>query len=452
VNASPEGPVRDRPAREALLDSLAVSQGGRWVRVIVVMACTLPVVVLLDLPQLLIWLAALLAWDMALVAPLERHWVLPLLERRFETARRRRALMVLFGLSLTQGLPLAAWSTGEMFGAVVGACWVISTSTHVLIYYSRDRLLLGAGIAPVIVCALTGPALSAGVTWESLATSMFLLMSLGAGGAFVARSDDLIAKAASEAAARRSAEAASNAKTRFIANMHHELRTPLNAIIGYSELLRESAGDDGRDEDAADLERVLAAARLQLMMMNDLLAFSELQDGAVEPVVSTFDAAAVAREAAEAVRASAQSRGNSVALRLGAGLEAVRSDPDRLRQCLWQLLSNAAKFTQNGAVELRGRRERAADADWIVFDVQDTGVGIAREQLSSIFEPFTQADSSATRRSDGAGIGLAIARRFARLLGGDVSVESALGLGSTFTLRVRADLAGVEPAPLAIAS
>jgi signal transduction histidine kinase len=271
--------------------------------------------------------------------------------------------------------------------------------------------------------------------------SVFVLMSLGAGWAFVGRSDALLANAAHEAEARRSAEAASHEKTRFIARMHHELRTPLNAIIGYSEMLRENASDSGRHSDVADLDRVLNAARLQLMMMHDLLAFSELQDGDVRPAVSLCNAAAVAQDAAASVRQAAAARGNVVITDLDRSLEAVRTDPKRLGQCLSQLLSNAAKFTQNGDIEVVGRRKRDATGDWLEFEVRDTGIGIAPEKLARIFEPFTQGDESSTRVHDGTGLGLAIASRYARLLGGDISVKSELGRGSTFTLRVRADLA-----------
>jgi signal transduction histidine kinase len=140
----------------------------------------------------------------------------------------------------------------------------------------------------------------------------------------------------------------------------------------------------------------------------------------------------------------AAARGNALAVSLGPGLEAVCTDPKRLAQCLSQLLSNAAKFTENGSIELCGRRERDGDGDWLVFEVRDTGIGIAPGHLKSIFDPFTQADESATRRSDGTGLGLAIVSRYAHLLGGDVSVQSSPGQGSTFTLRVRADLAEAE--------
>jgi signal transduction histidine kinase len=432
-------------AREALLESLAVSRRGVGWRAAALVVATLPVVLLLGLPQLFLWLGALIVWDMLLIKPLERGWVLPVLDTNLRLARLRRASMVLIGLSLTQVLPIVAWMSSTAFGAVVGAAWVLCAATQVFVYYSRDRLLLLAGMIPIALCVLTGPSLG-GVTWESVVTSMFLLSALAAGAAFVSRSDALIAKAADEAAARRSAEASSNAKSRFIANMHHELRTPLNAIIGYSEMLLETAVGEGRAADADDLERVLAAARLQLIMMSDLLAFSELQDGHSELHCCACDAAALVRDTAEALRSVVEANGNALSLDLDGDLASVRTDPSKLRHCLEHLLTNAGKFTRNGKVRVSARRERNAGRDWLSITVEDTGVGIPAEQIAAIFEPFSQADDSATRSFDGAGIGLAITARCARLLGGAVSVESAPGHGSVFTLRVPTDLAAaVEP-------
>lgn len=425
-------PPADARLKEALLESLAVSRGGSRLRTAAMVIAAIPVVVLLNKPLLLVWLAALVLWNSALVRPLERRWVRPLIESNLETARRRRAAMVFFGLSLTQVLALVAWIEGGAFAAVVATAWSLSSATQVFVYYSRDRLLMAAGVAPIIAATLVGPALSfGGLTWAAGASSMFLLIALAAGGAFVGRSDKLIAQAAEEAAGRRTAEAANSAKSRFIANMHHELRTPLNAIIGYSEILRENAVDARREADIADLDRVLAAAQLQLMMIGDLLAFSELQDGRLQLELHDFDPAAVARETAASLRVSVEANANTLTLDIP-DLGSARSDPAKLRHCLEHLLSNAGKFTRDGVVMLRVRREGEA----LVFTVHDTGVGIAPERQRAIFEPFTDAGPE----HGGAGLGLAITARIARLLDGAVSVESAPGKGSTFTLRVRADL------------
>jgi signal transduction histidine kinase len=421
----------DARLKEALLESLAVSRGGSSLRAAVMTAGAIPMIILLNEPILFGWLGALMFWNSVLVPFLEQRWVLPGVAADFTRARLRRASMVLFGLSFSQVLPFFAWGAGTAFGCVIGAGWMLSAATQVFVYYSRDRLLLAAGALPILAATLVCPALAFGVTSQGVATSLSLLLALGAGAAFVGRSDKLIAQAGEDAAARRTAEAANSAKSRFIASMHHELRTPLNAIIGYSEMLREGANETGREAEAADLDRVLAAARLQLMMIGDLLAFSELQDGRLELEQHDFEPGAVARETAAALRVGVESNGNELRLDIG-DLGQARGDPAKLRHCLEHLLSNAGKFTRNGVVTLRAWRER----NDLFFTVVDTGVGIAPEQQRAIFEPFAQAQ--ATR--GGAGLGLAITSRFARLLGGALTVESTAGKGSAFTLRVRADL------------
>jgi signal transduction histidine kinase len=198
---------------------------------------------------------------------------------------------------------------------------------------------------------------------------------------------------------------------------------------------------------------VLNAARLQLMMMHDLLAFSELQDGDVKPVVSLCNAAAVAQDAVAAAREAAAARRSIITTDLDRSLEVVRTDAKRLGQCLAQLLSNAVKFTENGEIEVSGQRVRDMSGDWIELKVRDTGIGIPRAQFARVFEPFAQGDESATRTRDGTGLGLAIVSRYAAILGGGVCVESEVGRGSTFTLRVRADLSETaEPGKLAAVS
>jgi signal transduction histidine kinase len=431
----------EKRARAALLDSLAVSRGGARTRAVVLTLCTLPVIAILGAPQLLLWLAALLVWDGVAIKTLERRWVLPVLEHDLLAARLRRTAMVFFGFCLTQGLPLTAWSVGGVFGAIVGVSWVMSAATQLFVYYSRDRLMLAGGMLPVIACALIGPSLSnGGVTIESIISALFILFALAVGAAFVGRSDRLIAQA----------EASSQAKSRFIAGIHHELRTPLNAIIGYSEMLRESAEENSRAGDVADLDRVIAAARLQLMLMNDLLAFSELQDGAVELELDAFDAAAFARESAHALRHELSANGNHFRLVVDGEIGVVRSDAAKLRQCLQHLLTNAAKFTRSGQITLEVRRQRTRSGDWLLFKVSDTGAGIAPERMPRLFEPLAHAENSVERRTS-AGFGLAITARLARLLGGEVSVESAAGAGSAFTLRVRADLDTAQSASAATA-
>ncbi len=245
---------------------------------------------------------------------------------------------------------------------------------------------------------------------------------------------------ASLRAAREAAEAASVSKSQFLASMSHELRTPLNAIIGYSEILLEEAEADDRQTDIADIHRVLTAARQLLHLINDILDLSKIEAGRMEISASGFDIGAMIEEAVATVRPTIEKNGNKLTLELGSGLGAAHTDSFKLNQCLLNLLANAAKFTTQGEIIVRARRAAAAEGDWVEIDVSDTGIGMTDEQLSRLFNAFTQADASTARRFGGTGLGLAITRRMMELLGGEVTVASVHGAGSTFTLRLPAQL------------
>jgi signal transduction histidine kinase len=239
--------------------------------------------------------------------------------------------------------------------------------------------------------------------------------------------------------ATRQAEEANAAKSRFIANMSHELRTPLNAIIGYSEIMREGAAAEERKSDLTDHDRVLRAAQNLLTMINELLDLSKIEAGRMDLCPEPFDVAALTRCALDAVRPQAEANGNVVAVELDRnGFGDTCTDTFKLHQCLVNLLANAAKFTANGAIVLRARRETGL----LAFEIADTGIGIAPDKVEQLFQPFVQADTSTTRAFGGTGLGLAITKNLANLLGGDVSVESTPGRGSTFRLTVAAALAG----------
>jgi CheY-like chemotaxis protein/anti-sigma regulatory factor (Ser/Thr protein kinase) len=210
------------------------------------------------------------------------------------------------------------------------------------------------------------------------------------------------------------------------------LRTPLNAIIGYSEILLEEAEADGRDTDIADINRVLTAARQLLHLINDILDLSKIEAGRMEISASDFGVAAVIEEAVATVRPTIEKNGNVLKLALDQGLGEACSDSFKLNQCLLNLLSNAGKFTKQGEIKVTARRA----GEWIEIAVADSGIGMSEEQLSRLFQSFVQADAATTRMYGGTGLGLAITRRLMQLLGGDVSVTSAVGAGSVFTLRL----------------
>ncbi len=243
-------------------------------------------------------------------------------------------------------------------------------------------------------------------------------------------------------ATREAAEAASMSKSNFLASMSHELRTPLNAIIGYSEMLSEEAEAEGRTHDVADIQRVLHSARQLLHLINGILDLSKIEAGRMDIAPADFDVARLVEEAVETVGPSAEKNCNTVETEIAADVGAAHSDAFKLNQCLLNLLSNAMKFTRGGRVGVKVWRDEREGQDWLHIAVSDTGVGLSQEQQARLFEAFMQADASTSRVYGGTGLGLAITRRIMRLLGGDISVQSAPGEGSTFTLSLPAQAAG----------
>ncbi len=240
--------------------------------------------------------------------------------------------------------------------------------------------------------------------------------------------------------AREAAEAANRAKSAFLANMSHELRTPLSAVIGYAELLEEEAEELEQSVSMRDLGKIKSNAKHLLGLINDVLDLSKVEASKMEIYVETIEVAAFVREAADTVSTLVGTKGNTLVMDVPEDVGAMRSDAVKLRQCLFNLLSNACKFTAAGRITLRVRREVGeGDLDWMSFAVADTGIGMSPDQLARLFQRFSQADESTTRRFGGTGLGLALTRAFAKLLGGDVAVESEEGKGTCFTLRVPAD-------------
>jgi len=258
-----------------------------------------------------------------------------------------------------------------------------------------------------------------------------------------ARDTVLADTVASLRAAREAADAANISKSQFLASMSHELRTPLNAIIGYSEILLEEAEADGRHTDIADIERVLSAARQLLTLINDILDLSKIEAGRMDVAASDFALGELVEEAAATVRPTLEKNGNKLVLEIADGLGSAHTDAFRLNQCVLNLLSNAAKFTSGGVITVRARRDVSSVGDWINLAISDTGIGMSEEQVARLFSAFVQADGVMTaRRFGGTGLGLALTRKMMQMLGGDVSVTSVAGQGSTFALRFPAVLKG----------
>ena len=242
------------------------------------------------------------------------------------------------------------------------------------------------------------------------------------------------------------AEQANRAKSAFLANMSHELRTPMNAIIGYSEMLQEEAEDLGQQDMIPDLERINAAGKHLLSLINDILDLSKIEAGRMDLYLERFDLSATLDEIVSTVSPLIEKNANTLDIDVPGDLGAVRADLTKLRQALFNLLSNAAKFTHNGEITLVAKREHRPAGDWISLSVRDTGIGIAADKIQILFEEFRQADDSTTRNFGGTGLGLAITRRFCEMMGGNISVDSHPGEGSTFTIHLPAEVNALEAA------
>jgi signal transduction histidine kinase len=227
---------------------------------------------------------------------------------------------------------------------------------------------------------------------------------------------------------------ASQHKSQFLANMSHELRTPLNAIIGVSEMLREDA--EALKQDTEPLDRVLGAGRHLLALINDILDLSKIEAGRMELHLETFPLRPVVEDVAKTIEPMAMKNGNRIVIECPADLGTMHADQTRFRQALLNLMSNANKFTEHGTIAVKARQREENGGDWVTIAVADTGIGMTAEQIGRLFQEFSQADASTTRKYGGTGLGLVISKRFCQMMGGDITVESDPGRGSTFTIRM----------------
>ncbi len=240
---------------------------------------------------------------------------------------------------------------------------------------------------------------------------------------------------------REAADRANAAKSSFLANMSHELRTPMNAIIGYSEMLTEDAEDDGLDDMVADLNKINAAGTHLLSLINDILDLSKIEAGRMELFLETFNLREMLEEVASTAQPLFEKNHNDFVMDAKDGLGLVHADVTKVRQSLFNLLSNAAKFTESGTITLAVQREASDAGEWVVMAVADTGIGIPPDKLGKVFDEFSQADESTTRDFGGTGLGLSLTRQLCQMMGGDILLESEVGVGSTFTIRLPAEVA-----------
>jgi signal transduction histidine kinase len=246
----------------------------------------------------------------------------------------------------------------------------------------------------------------------------------------------LIEEAFALRAAKEAAEAANRAKSDFLALMSHELRTPINAIIGYSEMVVEEASELGVDTILSDVKRIGSAGKHLLSMVNNIMDLSKIEAGMMDVYLESFDVAEMLSEVESVAQALAQKNANQLVIVCPPDIGAMHSDVTKVRQVIFNLLSNALKFTQNGRVTVALRRLDGGPAERIEITITDTGIGMTPEQMGRLFRAYAQADASTARRFGGTGLGLTIVKQFCELLGGDVTVDSTPGVGTSFTLQL----------------
>ncbi|MGZ7079008.1 MAG: response regulator, partial [Thermoanaerobaculia bacterium] len=240
------------------------------------------------------------------------------------------------------------------------------------------------------------------------------------------------------ATAKEAAETANRTKSLFLANMSHELRTPLNAILGFSEMLQEDALESGLLNVNADLQKISTAGKHLLGLINDILDLSKIEAGKMELHLESFQISSLIAEVASTIEMQVAKNGNTLEVVYAPEIGVMRADLSKVRQGLFNLVSNAAKFTQDGRIKVEAERQTMDGTEWIMFRVSDTGIGLSSEQIVRLFQSFTQADASTTRKFGGTGLGLALTRRFCQMMNGDVTVHSVPGEGSVFTIKLPA--------------
>ncbi|KAF0182430.1 MAG: multi-sensor hybrid histidine kinase [Caulobacteraceae bacterium] len=328
---------------------------------------------------------------------------------------------------------VTAWLRGGELGMFIGGGWIVLSLFYDIVYMSVLRRVFVAMITPTMVCAIVVPLVKSGLSISTL--SMFAMLSITLLLALSAVADRRRMQQAIIAAesARLAAEATYASKVRFLATMSHELRTPLNAMIGYAEVIQEDADAETRDETAADAKRIIRAGRHLLGAIDQvmLIADSEISGGSITK--SAVSMPSMLQALVESYREETTCVGPPLLVLCDSEMPSICTDGDKLRDCIVQLVDNAFKFG-GGTPVLVVASLSGVESATLTLKVTDEGVGIPAEELTRIFEPFTQVDGSETRAFDGMGLGLAVVAHLISLLGGRVEAESVVGHGSIFKI------------------
>jgi signal transduction histidine kinase len=315
-------------------------------------------------------------------------------------------------------------------GQLIGASFLVASVLELHLAAMGALTILPAPDADLGARHLGGPELAALIAGVAASILMIVgALALAEGRVNSARLADLSAQRRAE-----KAEAENQAKSQFLATMSHELRTPLSAITSYAELIRETARDAGRETEAADADVIVEASHHLLTLISEILDFSKLESSQKPFDIAPFQISRLLEEIATATRALAAKNNNILEVNADPGLGDLHSDILRVRQCVLNLVSNAAKFTRDGAIGLSVKSAAYKLTPGVAIEVCDSGIGISPTALATIFEPFKQADETIERRFGGTGLGLAITKELVVRLGGEIGVESTPGRGSTFSI------------------
>jgi signal transduction histidine kinase/CheY-like chemotaxis protein len=319
----------------------------------------------------------------------------------------------------------------------LAAAMLASQSIYGASLFSSSRFHFRCFLLPVMLVVLCVPFFNGAGLGSIIVVCLCVIHNfLGAVSASRNRNQAVAELFRSQSAAE-AARHESLAKSQFIATMSHELRTPLNAVIGYAEILQEDLKAEGLHDSAEDAARIRKSARNLLGLINDILDYSKIEAGRMDVNAAPVDIRDLVQDAVHTVAHLTATSGTEVVIEIDDDAANVMTDGARLRQCLLNLLSNAAKFTEDGCIEVRATMENRRGGAYLRIDVADTGCGISESDADRLFQPFSQVDGSLTRQNGGTGLGLMITKRLCELLGGDVSFISAENAGSTFTLRIR---------------